>query len=457
MPSHHRPVAVALFAISLAATGFSTPSPARGSAPEPSVGEAGVSALLAELGLAEPAAKTPAAAPKRSAAAPRHNGVAERLPLGSKDLKESRTVRRIAKGVTLTVIRRGQTSAKGAKNEVGPWVVRVLTIDPTVADGRLATASGPSVARTTPVTELTRRIGALAGVNASYFAIGTRTPGKPVGLTAAAGRVLSDTTGMKREVTLLVDSKSNRLRIAKLQWSGRLVGTDGRTLKLTKVNAVPRVPLACGTTWAQARCTSRGQVAMFTTRYGKYTPGGVGTEVLLDRKGCAVRVQKHRGLRLSRGQSSIQATGTTARILRALVKDGCTRIENTLRDSKGKKVELTRTTSAVTGRFQLLDEGRIIAPYRRPDDFFSRHPRTIAGTMWDGKIVFATVDGRSNRSIGVTLREAGKIARALGMRDAVNLDGGGSTTMAIRGKLANKVSGRRERAVSDALVWLRDR
>jgi exopolysaccharide biosynthesis protein len=43
------------------------------------------------------------------------------------------------------------------------------------------------------------------------------------------------------------------------------------------------------------------------------------------------------------------------------------------------------------------------------------------------------------------------------MRDAINLDGGGSTTMAIRGKLANKVSGSRERSVSDALVWTRRR
>lgn len=45
-------------------------------------------------------------------------------------------------------------------------------------------------------------------------------------------------------------------------------------------------------------------------------------------------------------------------------------------------------------------------------------------------------------------------ADVLAQRDAA---GGGSPTMAIRGKFANRVSGRRERTVSDALVWRRER
>jgi exopolysaccharide biosynthesis protein len=415
-----------------------------------------MSSLLADLGFTAPAAEAPAASTKRAVATPRHNGVAKTLPLGSKDLKETRTVSKVAKGVTLTVIRRGASSAKGTRDKIGPWVVRVLTIDPEIARGHLATAHGSSVAKTTRVTELTREVDALAGVNASYFAIGSRRPGNPVGLTAAGGRVLSDPSGMKREVTLLIDSKSNELRVARLRWSGRLIGADGTVLKLTKVNALPRVPVGCRTSWSQSNCAAHGQLVVFTSRFGRYTPTGVGTEVLLDRQGCAVQVRKYRGLRLKRGQTSVQATGAVARDLRAMAKRGCIKTKDILRDAKGRKVELTPTTSAVTGRFQLLDEGRIIAPFKRPDDFFSRHPRTIVGSMWDGKIVFVTVDGRSAHSIGVTLREAGKIARALGMRDAVNLDGGGSTTMAIKGKLANKVSGRTERPVSDALVWRRE-
>ena len=142
--------------------------------------------------------------------------------------------------------------------------------------------------------------------------------------------------------------------------------------------------------------------------------------------------------------------------MRRLAAQGCLHIAHTVRDAAGTTVALNRYTAAVSGRYQLLDEGRNVAP-KRHEPFFRRHPRTIAGTTWDGKIVLATIDGRSGRSVGATLREAGAVAWALGLCDAINLDGGGSTTMSIRGKLANNVSGRRERPVSDALVWRRKR
>jgi exopolysaccharide biosynthesis protein len=433
--------------------GIWLPPPARGAAPPPS-GPGPANALLnpiprpsafdyGPLPLPTPPAPAPAPAPP-PVLEPLHNGIAARLPLGSAGLKETRSVATIAKGVTLTTIKRGATLPKHKRgnSQIGPWVVRELTIDPAVATGHLATTFGASVAGTTPTTELTKQADALVGVNASYFSLGSKLPGIPVGLTVSDGRVLSDPSGMGREVTLLVDTARNELRIDKVHWAGRLVDSDGEhTLGLDKVNAAPR---------------GHSQITAFTPKFGKHTPSGRGTEVILDRNGCAVHVQSHRGTTLGHGRSSIQATGAAARKLRALVKDGCIDVQSKLRDTKGEPVDLHPSTSAVTGRFQLLDEGRDVAP-RRSGAFFARHPRTLAGTTWDGKIVFLTIDGGSRHSIGATLPQAARVARALGMRDAINLDGGGSTTMSIRGKLANRVSGNRERAVSDALVWTRRR
>jgi exopolysaccharide biosynthesis protein len=447
VPTHHRSAGPVLAAVSLMAMGIWLPPPARGAAPSP---DAPVPANSLANPVPRPSAfdygpgplpapgpVAPAPVQPLPAATPPHNGVAARLPLGSANLPETRSVRTIAKGVTLTVIKRGD-------GEHGPWVVRELTIDPAVARGHLNTTYGRSIAGTTPTTELTRAADALVGVNASYFSLGSRRPGIPVGLTVAGGRVLSDSSGMGREVTLLVDTARNQLHIAKLHWAGRLVDADGKhTLGLDQVNAAPHGQ-------------RHGQIAAFTPKFGKHTPSGPGTEVVLDRDGCAVHVQSHRGTRLGHGRSSIQATGASARRLRALVKDGCIDVQSKLRDKHGKPIDLTRSVSAVTGRFQLLNEGRDVAPTRH-GAFFARHPRTLAGSTWDGKIVFVTIDGGSRHSIGATLRQAAGVARALGMRDAINLDGGGSTTMAIRGKLANKVSGSRERSVSDALVWTRRR
>jgi hypothetical protein len=63
----------------------------------------------------------------------------------------------------------------------------------------------------------------------------------------------------------------------------------------------------------------------------------------------------------------------------------------------------------------------------------SRHPRTAIGIANNGKRLFVVVvDGRqAGFSAGMTLRELANVMLALGARDALNLDGGGSTTMVV--------------------------
>ncbi len=61
-----------------------------------------------------------------------------------------------------------------------------------------------------------------------------------------------------------------------------------------------------------------------------------------------------------------------------------------------------------------------------------RHPRTAAGTTDKGGMVLLTVDGRSSKAAGMTLLELALVMQALGCETAMNLDGGGSTTMWIR-------------------------
>jgi exopolysaccharide biosynthesis protein len=85
-----------------------------------------------------------------------------------------------------------------------------------------------------------------------------------------------------------------------------------------------------------------------------------------------------------------------------------------------------------------------------------RHPRTLAGMRRDGTLLLVTVDGRRpGWSDGVTLPEAARLMRALGGRDALNFDGGGSSTMTVRGRVVGRPSDPTgERPVSDALVVL---
>ena len=84
----------------------------------------------------------------------------------------------------------------------------------------------------------------------------------------------------------------------------------------------------------------------------------------------------------------------------------------------------------------------------------SRHPRTAVAKLKNGKLLMVTVDGRQpNVSVGMNLNELAEFLLELGAVDAMNLDGGGSTTMVLRGKVVNTPSDKTgERKVSDALL-----
>ena len=89
----------------------------------------------------------------------------------------------------------------------------------------------------------------------------------------------------------------------------------------------------------------------------------------------------------------------------------------------------------------------------------SRAPRTAVGILRDGSYMLVTIDGhRPGYSVGATLTELGNTMKGLGVVEAMNLDGGGSTTMWVKGRVANRPSDGFERSVSNALLVLpRDR
>ena len=74
--------------------------------------------------------------------------------------------------------------------------------------------------------------------------------------------------------------------------------------------------------------------------------------------------------------------------------------------------------------------------------------------MKDGKFLMMTVDGRQpGVSVGMSLKELAEYLFSLGAVDAMNLDGGGSTTMFLDGKVVNKPSDPNgERKIGDAIV-----
>jgi len=113
---------------------------------------------------------------------------------------------------------------------------------------------------------------------------------------------------------------------------------------------------------------------------------------------------------------------TPTRRPRFLVPDSSRMAERALPDS-----------NIMTAGPMLIRKGMDI-PQRMDRHFvYGRHNRTAIGLKPDGTVVLLVVDGRHSREAeGLSLPELTRVMRWLGCCDAVNLDGGGSTTMYIK-------------------------
>lgn len=81
------------------------------------------------------------------------------------------------------------------------------------------------------------------------------------------------------------------------------------------------------------------------------------------------------------------------------------------------------------------------------------HPRTAAGVSATGELLLMVVDGRQPESRGVSLDELATLMLEIGAVEAINLDGGGSTTLVVNGTLVNRPQGSTvEREVMSALA-----
>lgn len=104
-------------------------------------------------------------------------------------------------------------------------------------------------------------------------------------------------------------------------------------------------------------------------------------------------------------------------------------------DSNRLSEEKLKDSNIMTAGPMLLRKGKLVE--QRDDRTFvtRRHNRTALGIRRDGTTVLLVVDGRfKNKAEGLTLFELGRVMQWLGCKDAINLDGGGSSTMYVKGK-----------------------
>ncbi|MGV3620343.1 MAG: phosphodiester glycosidase family protein [Archangium sp.] len=108
----------------------------------------------------------------------------------------------------------------------------------------------------------------------------------------------------------------------------------------------------------------------------------------------------------------------------------------------------------VSGGPELLRDGVVQSSQQLPVKCFWLHPRTALGLSPDKKkLILAVVDGRSSKSTGVSCRALSKLMLELGAWNAMNLDGGGSSTLWVKGRgVVNTPSDGVERVVGNHLA-----
>lgn len=354
----------------------------------------------------------------------------------------------------------------------GPWRIRVLRIDPRRFTGTVRASYGAAVAGRQRTSEIAAADGALAAVNAGFFVISPDDgiPGEPAGIGDYDGTL--DSEASNGRVALLLDH--NQARIAALSTRLRLRSDDGARTVLDGINRKPGLIRDCGGVGGDQptqgplqdiTCTDPSEIVQFTPALGEATPTGPGTEVTLDGRGRVTSVGA-RGGAVPAGGSVLQGTGAGAAWLQAHAAVGRRlHVGTIVRDGGNRLVALHCGLDIVGGGPWLVRGGRPDVDVRadgimHPGDpsfmygwGVRRNPRTMVGVDAHHRLLLATVDGRQpGFSAGMTLGEEARFMRSLGAVDAMNLDGGGSTAMAIRGRLVNSPSDSTgERPVGDVL------
>ena len=327
-----------------------------------------------------------------------------------------------------------------------PVSVWLLRVNPGAADLR-AVLSNDAIVDTETVPDMAGRHGAIAAINAGFFLIPS---GDPSGIYKLHGQLVSDTKRPRGAVGILRDGLGQRLIF------GRVAAT--MTLRIPRRGRVDTVMEIAGVDTTRRR----GRLMLFTPAYHQHTDTpATGLEWVLE--GKPLRVSSGP---LAAGKTPIPRDGYVLSFggtqpppaLRSLSAGTRIDLETNYIAADGAEADWRNTEAIVGGAGLLLRDGRLITDWKveqlSPGFAHTRHPRTLIGTQVDGTIWLVTVDGRQPKvSAGMSLFELRSLVQRLGLRNALNLDGGGSTTMWVAGKIVNSPSDPAgPRRVSDALI-----
>jgi hypothetical protein len=349
----------------------------------------------------------------------------------------------VAPGLTLTKIQRKHPAQR----------IRVLTMTPSsrlTLDVVLANDTIPGHEQT---SSMASRSDAIAAINGDYTLLPSRAgAGRPVNTFINDGELVTSPLIWGRNFALSRDEQTAYFGHARL--SIQMLEVDvGKTWKIKRWNdwtdesddgSLSGYTKAGGQLFKPL--ADACSVRLFPTGMVTWSADGTGITrgYTVDQVKCSERrLARRGGVVLSTPRSTKQAA----------------RLEQSLTPSEAVTITWSMGSwggilDTIGGNPDVVENGALAAGECTVSYFCRRNPRTGVGVRPDGKILMVTVDGRSKRSKGMTLDEFGRLFQSLGATWALNMDGGGSTTMVVRDEVVNVPSDGYERPVGSALVVL---
>ncbi len=304
------------------------------------------------------------------------------------------------------------------------------------------------------VSSMAKRHGAIAAINAGFFRLDKSIfAGDAAGILKIDGKVLSESRDNR--IALFISNKPDK--------------TEVNFFHLTTWSELMYKNRSCGDTITGInRQRNENDFVLYTPEFHRTT--------LTDQNGLEIIFQNRKVVQVIDGKGSsvippngfvLSASGKYrnevknckigTKIWELQFTSYDSRDSNTHR-SKIPTFEIFPTAEDITnGIPQLIKNGRIEITWEQEKASKSfvenKHPRTAVAKLKDGKFLMITVDGRSEASAGIGLEDLAKLLLEFGATDAMNLDGGGSTTMFLGGKVVNQPSDKEgERKVGDAIL-----
>ena len=300
------------------------------------------------------------------------------------------------------------------------WVTGdVLVADLSTPSLSMDVRDSGSLTSPAPVTEHTLGDHAVAAVNGSFFDINNSG--------VAQGTNVSSTEGVKTTSGSPVESFTVAQGLAAIQalTSAATVDIAGVQQHISTVNNIG-IP--------------QDGIGYFTTMWGEYPISrAIGGPANIDPKFLRVEIVDGVVSRMTSdlaeitGPTAIPA-GTGVLLARGAGVDHFANVQ------PGDALPVTVAASAdvdlaISGNQRLVADGQVVGEPGKGE------PRTAVGVSADGSTVYVvSLDGRQSHSRGMALDELGEFMVELGAHNAVNLDGGGSSTLLLREPGTNELS-----------------